>query len=308
MEPAQLRYSLRQLRYFVVTAEVLSFTAAAKLLHISQPSISTALADLELSFGVQLFIRHHASGLSLTQAGREMLGRARDLLKNAEDLQTAAKEMDGGMSGAIALGCMVSLAPPLMPAIMSRFIASHAGIAFRTLEAHQEDLLRGLHDGSLDIALTYSLDLTDDIAFTPLLSLPPYVILPKTHRLARSRTVALADLRDEPYVMLDLPHSREYFAGLFDAVGGRPIAAFRSSQPEVVRGMVANGLGYSILNFPLKSSRTVDGGDFVIKQFKDDVNATTLGIAQSRSMKPRQVVQRFAAFCETEIKREKVGE
>ena len=55
-----------------------------------------------MSFGVQLFIRHHASGLSLTQAGREMLGRARDLLKNAEDLQTAAKELDGGMSGAIS--------------------------------------------------------------------------------------------------------------------------------------------------------------------------------------------------------------
>jgi Bacterial regulatory helix-turn-helix protein, lysR family len=71
MEVGQLHYSLRQLRYFVVTAEVLSFTAAAKKLHISQPSISTALADLEASFGVQLFTRHHASGLSLTQAGRD---------------------------------------------------------------------------------------------------------------------------------------------------------------------------------------------------------------------------------------------
>jgi DNA-binding transcriptional LysR family regulator len=305
MEPAQLRYSLRQLRYFVVTAEVLSFTAAAKLLHISQPSISTALAELEVSFGVQLFIRHHASGLSLTQAGRDMLGRARDLLKNAEELQIAAKEMDSGMSGAIALGCLVSLAPPLMPALMSRFVASHAGITFRTLEGHQEALLRGLHDGSLDMALTYSLDLTDDIDFKPLLPLRPYVLLPKTHRLARSRTVALADLRDEPYVMLDLPHSREYFAGLFDAVGGRPVAAYRSSQPEVVRGMVANGLGFSILNFPLQSTRTVDGEDFVIRQFKDNVNATILGIAQSRSMKPRQVVQHFSAFCEHEITRQK---
>jgi LysR substrate binding domain. len=73
--------------------------------------------------------------------------------------------------------------------------------------------------------------------------------------------------------MLDLPHSREYFAALFDAVGSRPVPAFRSSQPEVVRGMVANGLGYSLLNFPLKSNRTVDGEEFVIKRFKDNVNA-----------------------------------
>nr|WKF61856.1 HTH-type transcriptional regulator GltC [Paraburkholderia busanensis] len=303
MESNPLRYSLRQLRYFVVTAEALSFTAAAKRLHISQPSISTALADLEESFGVQLFIRHHASGLSLTQAGRDLLGHARNLLKNAEDLQSAAKEMDGGMTGTIALGCLVSLAPPLMPGIISRFVQEHAGIAFRTVEAHQDTLLNGLHDGSLDIALTYSLDIAENITFTPLLSLPPYVILPRTHRLARARKVSLEELLPEPYVMLDLPHSREYFSALFDAVGSRPVAAFRSSQPEVVRGMVANGLGYSILNFPLKSNRTVDGEDFVIKRFKDDVNATTLGIAQSNAMKPRHVVTRFSAFCESYIRR-----
>ncbi|MCC8397226.1 LysR family transcriptional regulator [Paraburkholderia sp. MMS20-SJTR3] len=301
MEGHSVRYSLRQLRYFVITAETLSFTAAAKRLHISQPSISTALADLEESFGVQLFIRHHASGLSLTQPGRDLLGQARNLLKNAEELQLSAKEMDAGMSGSISLGCMVSLAPPLMPGIISQFVTEHAAITFRTTEAHQDTLLSGLHDGSLDIALTYSLDITEGIAFTPLLSLPPYVILPATHRLARARKVSLADLLEEPYVMLDLPHSREYFSALFDAVGTRPSAAFRSSQPEVVRGMVANGLGYSILNFPLKSTRTVDGADFVIKHFKDDVKATSLGIAQSSSMKPREIVKRFAAFCESYI-------
>jgi hypothetical protein len=69
--------------------------------------ISSALADLEASFDVQLFIRHHASGLSLTQAGRDLLGQARNLLKIAEELQMAAKEMDGGMTGTIALGFLV---------------------------------------------------------------------------------------------------------------------------------------------------------------------------------------------------------
>jgi DNA-binding transcriptional LysR family regulator len=303
MDITHLRYSLRQLRYFVVTAEVLSFTAAAKLVHISQPSISTAIADLEDSFGVQLFIRHHASGLSMTQAGREMLGKTRDLLKYAEELQVAAREMDTGMSGSIALGCLVSLAPPLLPGLISRFVTEHAGIAFRTLEAHQEDLFTGLHDGSLDIALTYNIDLTDDIEFQPLLVLPPYVILPQTHHLAGQRAISLASLQHEPYVMLDLPHSREYFAALFDAVGERPVAAFKSAQPEVVRGMVANGLGFSVLNFPLQSTQTVDGKGFVVKRFKDDVAAATLGIAQSRNMKPRQVVRRFVSFCEAQIKK-----
>jgi DNA-binding transcriptional LysR family regulator len=302
MESVPLNYSLRQLRYFVVTAEVLSFTAAAKVLHISQPSISAALSDLESSFGVQLFIRHHAQGLSLTQTGRDMMSKARDLLKSAEDFQAVAKELDTGLTGTISLGCMISLAPLLVPGLMSRFLATHSGITFRIREANQEELLLDLRSGLLDMALTYDLDLADDIQFVPLLVLPPYPILPKTHRLATRKTISLEDLSGEPYVMLDLPHSREYFSSLFDSFGARPVAAFKSSQPEVVRGMVANGLGYSILNFPLRVAKTVDGQEFVIKRFRDKLRAMTLGVAYSKGIHPRKVVQSFASFCAEAIR------
>ena len=297
MESVQLNYSLRQLRYFVVTAEVLSFTTAAKLLHISQPSVSAALAEMESSFGVQLFIRHHAHGLSLTQAGREMLSKARVLLKSAEDLQAAAKELDTGLTGTISLGCMISLAALLIPGLISRFLATHSGISFRIHEAHQEGLLLDLRSGLLDMALTYELDLTDDIQFLPLFSLPPFAILPRKHRLAAAKTVSLEDLSGEPYVMLDLPHSREYFFSLFEVFGKRPVAAFKSSQPEVVKGMVANGLGYSILNFPQRITKSVDGQDFIIKRFRDKLRAMTFGIAYLRGTRPRKVVQSFALFC-----------
>ncbi|WP_256987980.1 LysR family transcriptional regulator [Bordetella genomosp. 9] len=297
MRLPQLHYSLRQLRYFVAAAETLSFTAAAKALHISQPSMSTALAELESSFGVQLFIRHHASGLSLTQAGQEMLGRARALLKNAEELQNAARDIDAGLSGDIALGCLTSLAPPLLPGLISRFMKAHTGISFRTREAPQNELLDGLYDGSLDVALTYDIDTGDTIDFQPLLTLPPYVILPKNHPLASRRTIPIPSLLTVPYVMLDLPHSREYFSRLFDSLGERPTPVFQSAQPEVVRGLVANGLGYSILNFPLKSTRTVDGAEFAVRPFSGEVGAITLGIAQAGGMKPRRAVQQFAAYC-----------
>lgn len=297
MESVQLAYSLRQLRYFVVTAEVLSFTSAAKLLHISQPSVSASLAELETSFGIQLFIRHHAHGLSLTQAGRDMLSRARVLLKSAEDLQAAAKELDTGLTGTISLGCMISLAALLIPGLISRFLATHSGISFRIREAHQEDLLLDLRSGLLDLALTYELDLSDDIQFVPLFSLPPFVILPRKHRLATAKTVSLEDLSGEPYVMLDLPHSREYFFSLFDVLGTRPVVAFKSSQPEVVKGMVANGLGYSILNFPQRVSKSVDGQGFIIKRIRERLRAMTFGIAYLQGTRPRMVVQSFASFC-----------
>lgn len=292
-----IRFSLRQLRYFVATAETLSFTAAAKALHISQPSISTALSDLENSFGVQLFIRHHAHGLSMTQAGRDVLAKARELLRNAEELQAAASEMDEGLTGTISLGCLISLAPPLIPGLMSQFLAAHSGIAFRTLEAHQDDLLQSLRTGLLDLALTYDLDLTDDIEFVPLLALPPYAILPTSHRLATGKPISVKDLAGDPFIMLDLPQSREYFASLFDGICSRPPIAFQSSRPEVVRGMVANGLGCSILNFPLRNASTVDGQAFAVAPFKDRLREMTLGLAYSRHVKLRRVVRGFTHFC-----------
>ena len=302
MESMQLNYSLRQLRYFVVAAEALSFTAAARLLHISQPSISAALSELESLFGVQLFIRHHAQGLSLTQAGRDMLSKARDLLKSAEDFQAAGKELNSGLTGTISLGCLMSLAPLLIPGLMSGFLATHGGISFHIREANQENLLLDLASGILDLALTYDLDLNNDIRFTPLLNLPPYAILPKAHRLARRKSMSLTELSQEPFVMLDMPHSREYFASLFESVGLRPMTYYRSSQPEVVRGMVANGLGYSILNFPLQVVETVDGQSFVIRQLSDELRPMTLGIAHLKAAKSRKVVQSFASFCAEAIR------
>jgi hypothetical protein len=65
--------------------------------------------------------------------------------------------------------------------------------------------------------------------------------------------------------------------------------------------MVANGLGFSILNFPLQSSRTVDGEDFVIKQFSGYVSETTLGVVQLSSVRTRLVVQRFIEFCVDDV-------
>ncbi|MDE1144260.1 MAG: LysR family transcriptional regulator [Paraburkholderia tropica] len=303
MENTPLHYSLRQLRYFVATAEALSFTAAAKRLHVSQPSISSALSELENAFGLQLFIRHHAHGLSLTQAGRDLLGRARDLLKSAEELQIAARHSDTGIAGTISLGCLTSVAPPLMPWLMSRFLNARTGVEFQTREGDQETLFVGLRDGTLDVALTYDIDIDDTIDFTPIVEFPPYVLLPAKHRLAASEQVSLKDLLDEPYVMLDLAHSKEYFASLFDRYGNRPVAAFSSSQPEVVRGMVANGLGYSIHNFPLRNSQTVDGGRFVARAIKEKVKPAVLGVARSTRSHPRQLIRDFTAFCYDEVSR-----
>ncbi len=98
-----MRYSLRQLEYFIAAGETLSITLAAERIHISQPSISTAISFLEKELGVQLFIRHHAQGLSLTPAGRDLLREAKNLVAQAERLYVFASETSSQIRGTLSL-------------------------------------------------------------------------------------------------------------------------------------------------------------------------------------------------------------
>ena len=88
-----MRYTLRQLAYFVATGEASSILKASENIHVSQPSISSAISHLEQTFGVQLFVRHHAQGMTLTTAGRELFREARALLALAERLEGYAGEL-----------------------------------------------------------------------------------------------------------------------------------------------------------------------------------------------------------------------
>lgn len=296
MSSFNIRFTLKQLRYFFITAQALSFTAAAKTLHISQPSISSAIADLEEKLGISLFIRCHATGLHLTAEGKALLEKSKALLQNAEALQLFACDLSIKERGQINLGFLISMAPSVQPSLIKHFRQHYEAITLSAVECDQLRLIEALIAGRIDAALTYDLNLPDEIAFLPLTRLEPYAILPPHHRLASREHVSLYELANEPYIMLDLPHSREYFCSLFSDHGLAPLIAYQSSQPEIVRGMVANGLGFSILNYPLHSNTTVDGEKFLIKKIQEDLRPLFLGAARMHSNHSRKILHIFEEF------------
>ena len=112
------RFTLRQLEYFVAVAEAGTVTAAAEQVHLSQSAMSTALADLERVLGVQLLVRHHARGVTLTPSGEELLISARLLLRQADDLDMSAHSLGEGLEGRVRLGCFaisVAVSAPVTP-------------------------------------------------------------------------------------------------------------------------------------------------------------------------------------------------
>lgn len=292
-----LRYSLRQLEYFVVTAERCSVADAARKLNVSQPSVSKAITNLESQFSTQLFIRHHARGVSLTQAGERLLVDARSLLRYANDLQQSALDSGEFISGQVEVACFTSVAPVFMPALITDFQQAYGGISVHLHEGNQDKLVSGLISGRYELALMFDLTLPKDIAIEKMASFYPYILLPEGHPQASKKAVSLRDMMNDNLVLLDVPPSRDYFLGIFRSIGLEPPVCFSSPSLEMVRGMVGQGQGYSLLVTHPHLDFTYDGQKIVTLPLADDIPRTELGIARLVQIRPTRAMNLFADYC-----------
>ncbi len=295
-----MKFTLRQLEYFIAAGETGSITLAAERANISQPSISIAISHLEQEFGVQLFIRHHAQGLSLTPAGREALREAKQLIKQAEALYPVTDKA-GQLRGTLAVGCLVTLAPMVMPELCYSFVKAHPGTDIRQRDDHQEGLLERLRRAEIDLAVTYDLQIDHSVAFTPLAALPPYALFGTSDPLHRRESVSLKDLAPRPMILLDLPISREYFLALFHRERLEPNIAWRSPNQEVVRTMVANGYGYALFNARPKANVALDGRRLHRVALAGEHRPAVIGLATLRQLAKSRLVEAFESHCRDRI-------
>ncbi len=116
----------------------------------------------------------------------------------------------------------------------------------RLAEGTQDELFSGLRSGAFDLALLYDVDMPGEFALTTLSTFAPYVLLPARHRLTRLRKVPLVAVKDEPFVLLDIAPAVSTSPAFWKMPASRR-SAFSSPSLEVVRGLVGQGLGYSLL-------------------------------------------------------------
>lgn len=288
-----LHFTLRQLEYLVAVGEAGTIALASRRLNVSSPSISAAISQLEAAFGIQLFVRHHAQGLSLTPGGRRVVHAATRILADAAALNDLANDIAEAVRGPIAVGALKTLAPLLSAQARRSFEAAHPETTMTLREGDQVDLLRMLGRAEIDVAITYDLEIPKDVAFFELISLPPYAMLPIDHPLAAGETVALADLAAEPMVLLDLPLSREYFLSVFQSLGLSPNIAERTQDMAVARSLVANGYGFTLLNTGTRTLRAPDGQPLMMRPVREAVRPVILGLATKQVDHPSRVVTAF---------------
>ncbi|GAB2805520.1 LysR family transcriptional regulator [Streptomyces daliensis] len=264
-------FTLVQLRYFLAAAERGSMTEASLELHIAQSAVSAAVHSLERDLQVQLFIRRRGRGLTLTPAGERLRQQARDLLARAREVEQEARGDGGTLSGPVTVGCFVTLAPYYLPPLFSECTARFPDVEIGVVEAETDQLVQALTAGRVDFALTYGLGLTaeQNLHTETIAIAPAYVIVAAGHPLAARGSVELSELSAEPLVLLDLPHSRDYFHSLVAATGTAPDVRYRTQSYETVRSLVARGLGYSVLNQRPATGQTYGGGEVAELELRD---------------------------------------
>ncbi len=300
------RFTLRQLEYFVAVGEAGSVAKAAERISVSSPSISAAVSQLEREFGIQLFVRQHAQGLSLTQGGRRFMQQARLMLEQADLLHDLAGDIALQPRGPISVGCLVTLAPLVLPSLRRGFEAACPEARVTQATAHQAGLLEMLRRAEIDVAITYDLEIPQDVAFEPLAVLPPSVLVASGHGWASRDSLALEELADAPMVLLDLPMSREYFLSMFQRRGLRPTIAERTNEVPMLRSLVANGFGYALQNIRPEVATAPDGRPLATIRLEGDFRPMTIGIATMQAEREARIVGAFREHCRATVSNDRI--
>lgn len=296
------RISLRQMEYFVATAESGSIIIASEKIHVSSPSISAAIAHIEAELKVQLFIRQHAKGLLLTTIGEKVKQECQLILSQASGLYALSADFSGAMRGPLNVGCFSAFAPMLYPEIIHGFSHLHKQVDLNLLVDDQQVLIQELVRNTLDVALIYDLNVDSHlIQFLPLANLPPHVLVSEHHPLARNQAVTLSELCAYPMILLDMPYSNDYFLALFRDNGLQPNIVTSSKNVDVIRSMVANDIGYTILNVRPKNEYALDGKKLIRLRIAGDLRPMKIGVATCHNVVLNKVTQAFVSRCQAFI-------
>lgn len=169
-----------------------------------------------------------------------------------------------------------------LPQLLRRYATRHPSASLYCDEMNQADIVTGLREGDYELAFTYDLQVPEEVDFMPLYRFPPYAVVAADHPLGGRESIGLAELGRWPMALLDWPLSREYFLSIFTHHGLSPTVAHRAKSMNMVRGLVANGFGFSLFNTPVEA---LDAGDLNPLRIEQDAPPLSMGIACLRDLR-----------------------
>jgi LysR family transcriptional regulator, hydrogen peroxide-inducible genes activator len=274
--------SLRQLQYVVAVADTLNFRAAAERCHVAQPSLSAQLAQLESALGVRVFERDRRRVLPTT-AGRELVERARRVLREAEDLVQAAARAGDPLSGRLHIGVIPTVSPYLLPAIAPALRQAYRRLTVVWREDKTADLVRALHAGALDAALLALEAEIGDVERAVIARDAFVLATPPGHPLGTTAApAAVSELSDASVLLLDDGHCFRDQALAVCARARVREGEFRATSLSTLTQMVAAGAGVTLLPGLAVPTEAARGG-LRVRSFAEPAPHRTIGLVWRRS-------------------------
>ena len=238
---------LKDLRYLVAVADERHFGRAADKCFVSQPTLSAQLKKLEQYLGVQL-IERAPQHIRLTEAGEQIVARARRILEDSDAVVTLARAHRDPLAGVLRIALLPTIGPYLLPRVSQLIRKALPRLELRLYEYQTAPMLEKLQLGEIDMGvLALPVD-TEGLDCRELYAEPFIVAVPDHHRLAKRDTVRVEDLQGEPLLLLEDGHClRDQALEVCSRIGPNEKQDFRATSLETLRQMVATGAGVTLL-------------------------------------------------------------
>nr|WP_319556559.1 LysR family transcriptional regulator [uncultured Vibrio sp.] len=236
---------LRQLKHFVAAAELGSISAAARLMNLAQPAISSSIKKLEQELKTPLFNRRDR-GITLTVAGNEFLSHAKQILNQAEDAKLAMQAMEGLDQGLVDVAVPSMLGSYYFPPLVMAFRHQYPNIDMNILDTGTRNIRRMLLEGEVELGVVASKDLTPELESGPLIREEMVVCMAVDHPLAEKEVIEYSDFLAHDLVLFQKGY---YHHTLIDRVSQqvniKPKVAFSSNLLPLIKAVIRQGYAIS---------------------------------------------------------------
>ena len=286
--------NLRALQYLVKLSELQHFSKAAEACFVSQPTLSTQIMKLEEELGVQL-VERIPRKVQLTPVGKEIVERARHVLRDIELIRMTARRSRDPETGTLRLGIFPTLAPYLLPHVVPGIRKRFPELKLQLSEEKTEDILRQLDNGDLDAALL-ALPLSADRLEIEILFEEPFLLaVPQSHPLARKAEIKMQDLDGAELLLLEDGHClREHALEVCALAGARERVDFHATSMETLRQMVAAEVGITLMPVLAVKPPVAVTDNVILKRFHAPAPSRTIALVWRRSSPLHELMKNLA--------------
>jgi DNA-binding transcriptional LysR family regulator len=286
---------LRQLRYLVALADERHFTRAAAREHIAQPALSQQIRRLEDELGMTL-VERTTRQVSITDAGNVLVARARRILAELDAANAELLALKGMETGWVRVGTMHTMGPVDVSLVLAIFHERHRGIELTVREESSEELAEMVRDDELDLAFLSVTERVEShgLGLHQLVLEELVVLLEPSHRLARRRKLAIAELEGEEFISFrEGARLRELLFVAAREAGFEPNVKLESNESQRIRRLVSRGMGVAILP---RSDAIAPGAEVAVVDLTDPPLSRDITLAWRQGRRHPPAVAEFLAL------------